>query len=576
MMKFSKILTKAISLIMAFAMIAVMSPLTVTAEETKWEVNKSKTATELDENDQTTVTLSLPAAEITKATADVVFVMDHSGYADIKDIATAVTTLLGSLKAKQNLTVNIGVISFDSWGVDAISQFTDGKSSGMVTLNDANYETILGAIQSGARLYLGGSNTEQPIRMANAMLASDKDENTSKYMVVLSDFLTYVYEGSATVTNDDKTTTTYDHIPVGSAIAGNDMSVLEEWTKVPEYQTWASMKSIYDANNKTLPGSDWNEDAMFFRYGSYSQYSWINYRANGGGAYDTTPTKEWELQTQAQYNANAQTVRNNTASEKHVAGYQRSALLTYDAMESAINSGTHVIAYDNATAAWHKEMGNFQTDMLSSIAKKGASVYQSTNENTTIANAFNDLEAQVMYLINNGSVTDTIGSGFDLIAGSGKCPFKLMVGGKDLEANSIATNEWAFGEKDAKTGLYPYTVKYTAGNDEQFVWTINVPVEKAKQTQLSYTLQLNTKKNGTYKTNGPTILNYTDSNGIAHDAENFTSPTVTRNVAEPTPTPTVVPTAAPTATPTIKPQPTETPSNNSNDTYVAPDTSCRK
>jgi hypothetical protein len=528
----NRIFKKALAGVTSVGMIFALSPVTICAEGEKWQIDKSKTATELNDKDQTTVTLSLPSAEITSVNADVVFVMDHSAYAEVDDIDSSVVSLLQELESKEGLTLNIGVISFDGWGVDAISNYTNGTTSGMLTLNDTNYDTILGAIKSGAKLGVGGSNSEQPIRMANSMLASDTRANTSKYMVVLSDFLTYVYEGSATVTNTDGSKSTYDHIPVGSASTGQDLSILEEWTQESEYNTWSSLKEIYDENNKTVPGSDWNDDTMFFRYGMYGSYDaaysqrvWMNYRKTGGGAYDTDPTNEWQLQTRDQYNKNAAAVKASVANEKHITGWQRSSLLTYDAMESALDSGTHVIAYANTTDAWNKEMNYFPRDMLNAIADAGADVYQGGSK---ISAAFDNLKQQVTYLIGSGSVSDSIGTDFDLIK-NGNCPFTLTVAGQTLEATSVGTNEWAFGTKSETTGLYPYSVKYTAGSDEKFVWTINVPVEKTKQTQLSYTLQLNTGKNGTYQTNGPTSLNYKDSNGVQHDAESFTSPTVTRN-----------------------------------------------
>jgi hypothetical protein len=47
------------------------------ATAASWQVSKSKTATALDGNNQTTVTLSLPSAE-EKLTSDIVFVLDKS------------------------------------------------------------------------------------------------------------------------------------------------------------------------------------------------------------------------------------------------------------------------------------------------------------------------------------------------------------------------------------------------------------------------------------------------------------------------------------------------------------------
>ena len=60
-----------------------------TETTTDWQIDKSKTATELDANNQTTVTLSLPSADYTAVNADIVFVIDKSGYANADSVTAA-------------------------------------------------------------------------------------------------------------------------------------------------------------------------------------------------------------------------------------------------------------------------------------------------------------------------------------------------------------------------------------------------------------------------------------------------------------------------------------------------------
>jgi len=502
-------------------------PSSASAEDTpEWDVDKSKTATELDENRQTTVTLSLPSAETLINKAEIVFVMDHSGYADTADIDTATTSLLDKLNAQTELDVSIGVIKFDGWGIDAVKKTSGGASSGLVPLNAANYDTILTAIQQDVRTGIGGSNTEQPIRMANSMLA-DGAADAEKFVVVLSDFQTYVYEGSATVDG-----TTYDNIPVGSASGTASGSSLEDYTSYADYNSWASLKALYDADH-TLAGSDWSTDNMFFRYGvlnattdsNYSQKAWIDY--DYSGAYDTQPTNKWVMESKDEYTANRAAVMASRAGN-HITGYQRSMLLTYDAMEASINAGYHVIAYRNNDITginWDKIMKNFPNDMLNAIGDQGAKIF--LNGSATISDAFDNLSASVLYLIGSGTVTDVIDSNFDLVTGAG-CPFTLTVGGTQLNGVPTGTNEWSFGTKDTETGLYPYAVTYTPGSTEQFTWTINVPVKKAEQVQLSYQLQiLDGTAPGTYPTNESATLDYLDSEGENPGEELFEVPTVT-------------------------------------------------
>ena len=78
-----------------------------------WEVSKSKTATALDADGSTRVTLSLPSAEET-LTSDVVFVLDGSSSADANVVKESLK-LLDELKqaAKVNgATVNVCIVKF--------------------------------------------------------------------------------------------------------------------------------------------------------------------------------------------------------------------------------------------------------------------------------------------------------------------------------------------------------------------------------------------------------------------------------------------------------------------------------
>ncbi len=164
--------------------------------------------------------MSLPETEqtVTKQKVDIVFVMDSSGYSDIGNILTESDLLFSKLADSDAYDAKIGVIKFAGWGSDAIKDYAKGQSldantyKNLVPLNKDTKDNIRAAMASGGTNGVGGSNSEQPMRMANAMLEKYGDKDAAKYVVMLSDFATYTWEGSARM--GDKL---YDHVPVGTA-----------------------------------------------------------------------------------------------------------------------------------------------------------------------------------------------------------------------------------------------------------------------------------------------------------------------------------------------------------------------
>ena len=107
-----RILACLLALVMLIGAMPVMA-LAAEPEAENWEVSKSKTATALDADGSTRVTLSLPSAEET-LTSDVVFVLDGSSSADANVVKESLK-LLDELKqaAKVNgATVNVCIVKF--------------------------------------------------------------------------------------------------------------------------------------------------------------------------------------------------------------------------------------------------------------------------------------------------------------------------------------------------------------------------------------------------------------------------------------------------------------------------------
>lgn len=90
-----------------------ITPSVFAAEKPEWDISRSKVATALNENNESTVTLSLPSAE-ENLNSDVVFVLDGSSSADTAVVKNSLA-LLNELKtATENsgAAVNVCVVKF--------------------------------------------------------------------------------------------------------------------------------------------------------------------------------------------------------------------------------------------------------------------------------------------------------------------------------------------------------------------------------------------------------------------------------------------------------------------------------
>ena len=119
-----KLLAILLALIM---MLTTVSAMAAAAPE-KWYISKSKTATNLDANYESKVTLSLPSAE-EPLVSDIVFVLDKSTSAQLEQQAL---DMLGKLKVhveETGATVKVGVVIFNK----VANVANDGKFFNLAT-----------------------------------------------------------------------------------------------------------------------------------------------------------------------------------------------------------------------------------------------------------------------------------------------------------------------------------------------------------------------------------------------------------------------------------------------------------
>ncbi len=151
---------------------------------------------------------------------------------------------------------------------------------------------------------------------------------------------------------------------------------------------------------------------------------------------------------------------------------------------------------------------------------------------------FNKLKAKLVDKIAAGStVEDFIGNNFDFVNDASK--ISLNVAGEDLAPEKIDETTYGFGKR--ADGTYRFTLKYTAGENEKLVFTLNEAAVPAKPVVLTYSEVLVNKPTeaGTHslKVNESATLHPVDGNHVSGVDYNFPVPEVTYTVAAPEPKP---------------------------------------
>lgn len=151
-------------------------------EETGWDTSKSKTATNLDSNFESDVTLSLPAAEEQLVT-DVVFVLDKSTSATVEAKSLEMLRSLKDQLENTGAKINVGVVIFNA----VANVANNGEFFDLAT----EYADIEAAIQQTLK---SGTNMHAGLLAGKAMLDADTSVDSSrKYLILVSDGLTYYY-----------------------------------------------------------------------------------------------------------------------------------------------------------------------------------------------------------------------------------------------------------------------------------------------------------------------------------------------------------------------------------------------
>ena len=457
-----------------------LPPLPVAPED--WDISKTKEATNLDENFESQITLSLPSAEEQLET-DVVFVLDKSTSAEVENQILEMLANLKNEGAEKQAKINVGVVIFNR-EANRVCELTD-LSAGYGQIENA----ILTKISSGTNLHAG-------LLAGKAMLDEDTDVDANrKYLIVVSDGITYIYGETPTsvaLQNADKT----------NIFAGPDNWQTKYGTNEAP-NTWEQWLAEI--------GGQIQADGATYEvpYGTENQYIPYDERASHAMSIDHALYESYLVYTEAK-----------------ASGYRCYAdLATTNADHPWAQSFMEFLAGGEAV-----DFSAIQNDILY-LLDSGSSVVDVIGQGTsnlgdpydfTFINDLNRMELTV-----NGIALD-----------------KAMIGSEENASYSYGFGAREDGSYRFVVTYYPNGTEKTAG--EHFVWEINEAISNFAPVQFKYAVKLiqaptTEGTHGQYDGNGEHGYNslYTneeatlypvDTNGTTYPPETFPKPTVSYTV----------------------------------------------
>lgn len=476
-----------------------------------WSRSKSKTATNLDSKFNSTITLSVPSAEVPIAT-DVVFVLDKSTSADVKKSIIGMLSDLQQSIDNSGATVKVGVVVFNKEAKQVLPLTKLTKDNEGVIENAVNSE-----LKSGTNLHAG-------ILAGTKMLDEDTSvDNSRKYLILVSDGITYMYNSKPTAIysqNGDRTDK-----PVASpdswSVKYDSNEVKESWDS---YLGSAKDQIEADGSEYDIPYGTW----------TYPDGTYISYdaRTNHAMTVDKALYKSYVAYADA------------------ASKYHTYALTAESEKGSLFQWGPSFMRYLNEGVS-----GNDGSIDFNIIEKE---IYYVVGSGSSITDVI-------------GYGTDDHRNDYDFQFVNDIDKIKIVYGGKELEKKEIIANTYGFGTDSSVEGGYKFILHYhpkETGNtsEEQFTVDCNVPVTLKDKLQIVYDVHLNDPQtaSGTYgkydkdgskgydslKTNKEAVLHPIDSNGKELTEEKFPEPTVSYTVS-PAPVTPVTP-DAPAATLSVR------------------------
>ena len=482
--------------------------------------SKSKEATNLVKQSDGTftsdVTLTLPSVEEAPV-YDVVFVLDKSTSATLKDQAKKMLQELQNQIAGTQTTIKVGVVIFDQ----------KAKTAELIDLT-TGYTELENAIQQTTS---SGTNTHAGLLAGKALLDNDTDVAADhKYLIFVSDGITYMYNAE----------------PTAIALQGGDQTETDGSDAFAGPDNWSTKYGSNDAPN------NWK--------------TWLE----GISTLIQTDEDIYEL-PYAQTASKLQKTKWLPYTEKmnHATAVDKALYLTNETYQSAKTAGYHCYAMEAEGTAgtafpWGPSFMNYLAgDKEVSFEDIHNDIYYLLSEGSTVEDVI-------------GYGTDNRGNAYNFDFVNDISKLTLKVGTETLEATDLTLDlSYDDANETARYGFAPNRVQITTDtdqsnipeqdpysydyvlhyyqngkdgkSDECFVWDINVPVSKFAPVSLTYQVKLTNAqtasgtygtydKNGSQKkdslcTNKSATLYPVDSDGVCGIPENFQKPTVSYTVS---------------------------------------------
>lgn len=474
-------------------------------ESGDWDVSKSKTATNLDENFESDVTLSLPSAEAQLA-SDVVFVLDKSTSAELEDQALEMLKNLQAQIQETGAKVNVGVVIFNK----------EAHTNGFFDLA-TEYDKIETAIKTDIS---SGTNTHAGLLAGIDMLESDTSvSDDRKYLIFVSDGITYMY-------NEEPTAIGLENADKTNIFAGPDNWATKYGSNAAPVSWEAYLGKVQALIARDGEWFDYPYGTTFSKDGE-NHYVAYDDRTNYAMAIDKALYRTYEAYSQAasKYHCYAMKAETSSGSNyqwgpsfiEYLAGGKS---VDFDQIQNDIyyllDAGSTVVDVIGYT-------DDYNFDFVNDAANLTMTVGGETLKTTKI---------------------DETSYGFGELR-DGTYPYVLTY--------------YANGSEGAKDEHFVWQINVPVSNFEPVTLTYTVKLTNPKTepgTYGQYDQDGSQGYDGLYTNNSATLYPV-DSNGTPGESEEFAKPTVSYTV-EKTATPTPTPTTEPTPVPSTEPSPAPT------------------
>lgn len=489
-------------------------------EPPTWELSKDKTATALDSNYNSKVTLSLPAGDYPQ-TVDVVFTVDCTSvlFYNYTGIIKEIEKIADELAGK-DINLNVGLVGFghESKVYLPLTNITEENV-------DAVMEEVKTTISNDGDWLRnnGGTNIQKGILTGRKLL---DNSNTGalpndQYFILMTDGAGFWYNNA----NGETVCTAHrgdSNQSLGNMDANKDVGGP---TRINDSMYLRAVKK-----GKTF-GDFIAEQGAAIEKSAERSLTTEGAKSAGELAYTTQDVQNYDVYPYL--NMERGTYFAAKALQEVAAEGYSVITIGYDYNKSGLTS---LNAVSKGFREWTAEVGSYYT----------ASMFN-------VQDAFEDVRDEMIYLLDARSqVVDIIGQGkddkgndynFDV---ANLDNLTITVGGVGLNKVKIQSDKfpgsttYGFFAGEIEGGKYDFVVTYypdgvaDGETREHFVWSINVPVGNFAPAQFSYDVHLTNpqKAKGEYKveTNVEAVLTPVDSNGIVGSTETFPVPELTYEV----------------------------------------------